>query len=172
VAPSPSPKPKSGGGLGKRLTRKVGPLPVWAWAAVILGAYLLWSRRSGGAATADTTAPTPTATSAGSDSLAQVPASGQGSSADNLNGVLLDQLSANTSSLDALTSQLLSAGPYQNFGDAPAAGTPPPPTGGEGGTRPDGTTSIAADVADRSSSALHPRTRRRRRRRAFSIGEG
>lgn len=118
--------PKSRRGLVNRLTAKVGPLPVWAWAAVILGAYLLYSRL--GAQSKATTSPDAASASTpdGTTGAAQVPASGQGSSADNLSGSLLDSLGADTSAIDALTAQILSAPtPYSNYGDAPPAGTGP-----------------------------------------------
>ncbi len=42
-----------GAGLSARLTRKVGPLPVWAWAVVILaGGYLVYKLRKPSAAAA------------------------------------------------------------------------------------------------------------------------
>lgn len=120
------PKPAAKAGFAARLTRKVGPLPVWAWAAVILGAYLLWSRtqKSAAAPAGDSTAATPAESTSGElASGSQVPASGQGGAVDNLNQALLDRLDANQSSIDALTSQLLSQpSPYSNYGDAPAAG--------------------------------------------------
>jgi hypothetical protein len=98
---------------------------VWGWAALILGAYLLYSRlgsQSQATASPDTSS---ASTTDGTTGAAQVPASGQGGSADNLSGQLLDQLGANTSAIDALTSQILSMPtPYSNFGDGPAAGTP------------------------------------------------
>lgn len=111
-------------GLVTRLTTKVGPLPVWGWAAVILGAYLLYSRMRPPAAT-KTDEVASASTPDGTTGAAQVPASGQGSSADNLSQTLLESLGANTSAIDALTAQVLSMPtPYSNFGDAPAAGTP------------------------------------------------
>lgn len=113
---------KSTRGFVNRLTAKVGPLPVWAWAAVILGAYFLYSRMRPPAATttADvSSASTPDATTG----AAQVPASGQGAPVDNLSQPLLDSLGANTAAIDALTSQVLSQPtPYSNFGDGPMAG--------------------------------------------------
>src|SRR5439155_1335644 len=100
----------------------------WAWAAVILGAYLLYTRlrpSSSAAPSGDATAAAPSDSTSGSDSGAQVPASGGGGAADNLPAGLLDTLNANTASLDALTSQVLSQPtPYSNFGDSPMAGIP------------------------------------------------
>lgn len=91
--------------LEARLTRKVGPLPVWAWAASIIALYLLYTRlhKAAPASTADTTA-VPAATG---NNSAQVPASGQGAPVDNLNQSLFDSLGANTAAIDQLTQQLL-----------------------------------------------------------------
>lgn len=119
---APSKPPKTKAGVGARLTAKVGPLPVWGWAAAILGAYLLYTHFHPAAAAPATDA-TPAPDTSGNTG-SQVPASGQGSASDNLNGALLDQLSANTSSIDALTSQLLQGSGSYSYGDAPAAGTP------------------------------------------------
>lgn len=120
---APPKPPKSKAGFANRLTAKVGPLPVWGWAAAILGAYLLYTRLRPASAAVPATDTTATPDTSG-DTGSQVPASGQGSAADNLNGTLLDQLGANTSSIDALTSQLLQGGGSYSYGDAPAAGTP------------------------------------------------
>lgn len=82
------------------LTRKAGPLPVWAWAAVAVGAWFLFFR--GGGQSAETPVPVGPSTS-GDTSGAQQPASGQGGPTDNLNSDLLDALLANQkSSYDAL----------------------------------------------------------------------
>lgn len=37
--------PERSGGGGNVLTRKIGPLPMWGWAAIILGVVLLYSYR-------------------------------------------------------------------------------------------------------------------------------
>jgi LysM repeat protein len=37
------PAPESTGGGGNFLTRKIGPLPMWGWAAIILGLVLIYS---------------------------------------------------------------------------------------------------------------------------------
>lgn len=132
---APKPKPKRSPGLAARMTRKVGPLPVWAWAGLILAAYYLWSRRRGASSPASSSsagssdaAASDAATSAGSDAGAQVPSSGQGSPADNLSAPLLDQLSANTSAIDQLTQAVSAAYPYSGYADAPAATAPAPAT--------------------------------------------
>lgn len=114
--------------IGARLTAKVGPLPVWGWAAVILGAYLLYTRvssssGSGGPAATDATGVT--ANDGTADSGAQVPASGGGTPADNVSAQVADALNVNSGVLDALTSQILSMPtPYSEFGDSPLAGAP------------------------------------------------
>jgi hypothetical protein len=155
VAPQPKPKP-SKRGLGSRLSAKVGPLPVWAWAAVILGAYLLYTRLHPATATSDTTATPDTS----GDSGAQSPSSGMGGSGDNMSQALFDSLSANTSSVDALTSQLLSQPtPYSEFGDSPLAGYPTGDTSQGSGpasqptTQPTPATPAAAPAA---APAGHP----------------
>lgn len=118
---APPSTPRSKAGFQQRLTAKVGPLPVWGWAVAILGTYLLYTQlRPSGSST--TTPTTLTDATSGNDSGAQVPASGQGSPADNVSGGMLDSLGANTSAVDALTSQLLSATPVI----MDAAGSPTP----------------------------------------------
>lgn len=109
--------------LGARLQAKVGPLPVWAWAAVILGIVLVYMRTH----STGSTPATPTATTSGVDSGAQVPVSGAGGPGDNLPADLVDQLNANTSALDALTFQILSQptpyGQHDPLTGAPASDT-------------------------------------------------
>jgi hypothetical protein len=61
MAPSAEPAIKAGAkGGGNVLTKKIGPLPGWAWAAIALGGYYFWKQRQGAAASTATTA-TPTA---------------------------------------------------------------------------------------------------------------
>lgn len=84
------------------LTRKAGPLPVWAWGALVVAAWFLFLRAphkaSGGASLPYTPA---------SSSGAQQPASGQGTPADNTNADLLNALLAGQkSSYDALLAAL------------------------------------------------------------------
>lgn len=87
--------------LQARLTGKVGPLPVWAWAALILGAYLLYTHLhpSTVATSADAT---PVGT--GDDSAAQQPGGGAGNAAGNLNDALL--AAAGVTAADPLTAQV------------------------------------------------------------------
>lgn len=127
--------------LGQRLTAKAGPLPVWAWAAVILGAYLLYSHFHTAASSSSTTASTDGTstdttdqTPVTSDTSGNPPASGQGGPADNMTG---DPLST---SIDALTAAIQSSQafsgsdpgnsgsqPWINLPDIPAV-TPPKST--------------------------------------------
>lgn len=48
TGPAPQPSGGGGGGIGAAFTRKLGPLPVWAWAVVIGGAGLGWRLMRGG----------------------------------------------------------------------------------------------------------------------------
>lgn len=115
--------------IAARLSRKVGPLPVWAWAAVILGAYFLYTRLHGGSssssAASNSTPATPTDTTSGSDSGAQVPVGGGGSPVDNSSANLLSAIGANQAALDQLTSQILSQPtPYSNVDWSTLLGAP------------------------------------------------
>lgn len=107
--------------LEARFTRKVGPLPVWAWAAVILGLFLLYSHFHASTGTAAAQPDTTAVPAATGDGSAQVPSSGQGTAADNLSQGLIDQLGASTASVDALTSQLLQG----TTDTVPVEGAPP-----------------------------------------------
>lgn len=83
------------------LKRKVGPLPVWAWA--VLGAvvvfYVFRHFKTGGASTAATsTQPTANTSTTGTGSAggtSSPPASGQGSAIDQSTASLLGQMSGN-----------------------------------------------------------------------------
>jgi hypothetical protein len=105
--PTPAKAAASNRGLAARFTRKLGPLPVWAWAAVILGLYLVYTHFHASTGAAASTADTTAVPAAGGDGSAQVPSSGQGGTVDNLNQDLFDQLGANTAAIDQLTAQLL-----------------------------------------------------------------
>lgn len=59
-----APVPAKGGNV---LTRKLGPLPGWAWAAVAVGGFYLWKKRRAAAAAA---ASSTTSTAAGSPAAA------------------------------------------------------------------------------------------------------
>lgn len=101
--------------IGARLTAKAGPLPVWAWAAMILvGGYLVYRLRGGGSSTATTAATSSDTSSAGSVDTSSTPvgsgdvssdtgSAGAGGAASNVNDSLLSQLSGFQSSIDALT---------------------------------------------------------------------
>lgn len=61
--PTPTPTPTAASpkpGVGGALTRKLGPLPVWAWAVVIGGAGLGWRLMRGGGASQTTVQQIPT----------------------------------------------------------------------------------------------------------------
>lgn len=87
------------------LTRKAGPLPVWAWAALALVAGYVYLHRAPAAQGGAQLPYTPA-----SGSGAQQPASGQGTPADNGNSDLLDALGNNLASQNALLAALQSGG--------------------------------------------------------------
>lgn len=62
-APAPA-KPKGRGGPLGVLTQKAGPLPVWAWAALLLGAFFLYRRLN---PSGQTTGSTASGSSSGTD---------------------------------------------------------------------------------------------------------
>ena len=81
AAPPPAPAGKQGKGKGNVLTRKLGPLPGWAWILVGGGAYYLYTRykASQTASTASTATPLTSATpssSGGSGGYGGGPSSG------------------------------------------------------------------------------------------------
>lgn len=47
-APAPSRGRGGGGDLGASLSRKLGPLPLYAWVVVVVAAYFLWRHFRGG----------------------------------------------------------------------------------------------------------------------------
>lgn len=109
-------------GIKERLTAKAGPLPVWLWAVVILGAFLAWQHFRGGGDTAvgaSTSDQTPVTT--GGDASSDVGVAGGGSPASNVNDGLLSQLSGMQSSVDALTAQVQSMPAFSS--DAGTAGS-------------------------------------------------
>lgn len=118
--------------LGQRLTGKVGPLPAWAWAALILGAFLLYTRlHSSSSSSGDATAPASTSSSdqtpVTGDTSGSPPASGGGDPASNVNDGLLSQLSGFGSSIDALTAAVQSSPAFvdgSNSGGANYGGGP------------------------------------------------
>lgn len=101
--------PSSGGSIGERLTRKVGPLPVFVWAALILAAGYLFYRRSGGSSSQTTAGAPVSAGTSGSDTGAVSGSGGSGSPASNLTPDLIGQLyDVNASTIDSLTNAILS----------------------------------------------------------------
>lgn len=91
------------------LTRKLGPLPVWAWAAAVLGVYLAYSRLPSRAAASQTTAVPVTGSTSGAGSAAQEPSGGGGGSpATNMPLDLLTKLfGQQAGTIDSLLSQVL-----------------------------------------------------------------
>jgi hypothetical protein len=64
MAANPVPAAKAGAkGTGNVLTKKIGPLPGWAWAGIVFGGYYLWKKHQASAAAAT---PATTATPAAS----------------------------------------------------------------------------------------------------------
>lgn len=96
------------------LTRKLGPAPVWLWAAAALTLVFVLMRSSGAAAGA--ALPSSSTSSGG----AQPPASGQGTPADNMTA---DQLASLLGNLQASTDALLQAVQSQNAHGAGGGGT-------------------------------------------------
>lgn len=158
--PAPSP-PKSGGGLAARLTNKVGPLPVWAWAALILGLILLYMRLRPSTPPAASEQPP-----AGPETGQAGGVSGGGASggyAGESNDLLLELHGRNAATIDSLTSAILTqrsidatapaatpgtvatvasgAAPSSVQATGPAAAPAPPPV-----TAPPGTTQRQANV--------------------------
>src|ERR1700692_4030612 len=130
-----SPPPKAGKGIGSKLTKKLGPLPVWGWGLVgVVAAYFVYkyiSGKSAASAAATTAATAPTTGTTGLGSADTTGASGGGSSgySDGGGGPLAGLLSQLQSQGIGATS----AGP----GTAPAVGTNPGggfyPVSGPGG---------------------------------------
>jgi hypothetical protein len=59
MAASPAPAVKAGAkGGGNVLTKKLGPLPGWAWAALGVGAFYLWKKHEASSAASTTAATT------------------------------------------------------------------------------------------------------------------
>lgn len=135
--------------ITQRLTAKVGPLPVFAWALILLvGGYLAYRLASrGNTATApagpevaDTGGPSaldPDSTPVGSGDTGSPPASGQGGVAENWNGEILSQFGTLGSQIDALTSAVqMSPAFWPGSGDS-----------GSGSVITNGTTPASASTA-------------------------
>ena len=79
MADAPAP-PRGGNGFGARMSRKVGPLPVWAWAVILLvGGYFLYKRFGTGSTAA--TGATPAAATTSATPIPSSDQSGAGSGA-------------------------------------------------------------------------------------------
>jgi len=140
---------KSSRGIGARLTAKVGPLPVWGWALLLLIAGYLVYRFSGAGSSSSSSSSGATnsdgsnlgtdagvsdssTTPAGGDTGGSPPASGQGGAADNLSSDLFGQLTGLQGSVDALTALVQSTNPFPDPGSA-GAGASVPLDGSTGG---------------------------------------
>lgn len=145
-----APRTKRSPSFAARLTRKVGPLPVWAWAAIILGAYFLYTRLHSSSATSSSTPATPTTDTTGSDTGAV-----GSSSAPDTSG-LSGALDTNTATLDQLTQQLLTMPSYGTLGDVTGLGAEVPSDLGNGsGPAANPTAPTTAAVAT-AKPAAHP----------------
>jgi hypothetical protein len=105
VPDTPAPK-AAGGSKGAAFTRKVGPLPVYAWAALAIGGYLVLRKFSSSASAASTPATQPVQPTQSTD------ASGSGGTAaapdqSNLLAGLFGNLQAATDINSNLTNALL-----------------------------------------------------------------
>lgn len=128
MAPPPNPPPAARGG-GSGFSKKLGPLPAWAWAAVALGlvvAYYLYRRSAAASAPTDTSGQSP-------DQSADTTSTGGSTSgySDQTLAALIDQ---NQQLLNQLLSRVIGGG-----SPAPAPGsspTPPGPGGGATTTQP------------------------------------
>lgn len=146
--------------LGTRLTAKVGPLPVWVWAVVILvGGYLAYRLMSNGSSstaasstTADTSTGTDTTSTPDTGAAATTDlgsaggvTSGDGSTTDTgLSDTILSQLQGVGSSIDALTQAVQSQPAFWPGSGDSGSGSVVPNTGDGGvvigGNRPASTT--------------------------------
>lgn len=163
---------RSSRGIGARLTAKVGPLPVWAWALGLLIVGYLVYRFSGAGSSSNTTSSTDSSTTAfdagtndgattpaGAGDTGSPPASGQGGAADNLSGDLFGQLTGLQGSVDSLTA-LVQATPAfydpSNAGagsDVPLNGQPQQPAS----TASSSTTKAPAKPTATTSAPAHIR---------------
>lgn len=46
-APEPAPRPSRGGGVKSTFTNRIGPLPMWAWVAIVAVILIVWRVYSG-----------------------------------------------------------------------------------------------------------------------------
>jgi hypothetical protein len=162
-----APAPARPNGIGARLTAKVGPLPVWAWALVLLvGGYLAYRLVAGSSSNSPAAAPSGASSDTGSSADAAdmsaggsdgaPPASGSGASSDNAD--LAGYLSGLQGSVDSLTSAVqMSPAFWPTSGDA-GSGAFIPNDGSSyaGGSTPSGTTPKATSVAASSPKTTAP----------------
>lgn len=122
-APKP-PAPGGGGGLVGRFTRKVGPLPVWAWAAAILGLILLYMRFGGasGPPAAEEVAPPGPVDGADGGGSGTVSGGGSGD-AGSSNDLLAQLYGINAGTIDSLTAALLTQRSLDETAPTPTPGT-------------------------------------------------
>jgi hypothetical protein len=115
-----APPSQAGKGIGSKLSKKLGPLPVWGWGLVgLVGAYFVYkyiSGKSAASAAATTAATAPTTGTTGVGSADTTGASGGGSSGYSDGGG--GQLAGLLSQLQSQGIGATSAGP----GTAPAVG--------------------------------------------------
>lgn len=164
-----APPPAKPNGIGARLTAKVGPLPVWAWALVLLiGGYLAYRLIGGSSSSTPAAAPSGASSDAGSSADADTsaggsdgapPASGFGASSDSSD--LAGYLSGLQGSVDSLTSAVqMSPAFWPTSGDA-GSGAFIPNDGSlysSGGATASGTTPKATSVAASSPKTTAAKT--------------
>ena len=154
--------------LGARMTAKVGPLPVWAWAVLLLAVgYLVYRLRGGGSSSSsstttssDTAGSTDTGSTTGSSTdlstAGDVGPAAAGSSSPDV-GQLSDQIAGLSAGLDSLTAAVQSSPAFwPGSGDAgsgstvPNGNTPPPPAAtAPAQVKPAASTSTAAPARTR-----------------------
>lgn len=148
MAPAPSPAKPAGkpgaptggaptGGVKGRLTAKVGPLPVYAWALIIVGGYLAYRRFAGsstGAGASSASPATPNTGDVGGTVGGAGDTSGAGGGSFSAAGpdpssgsydALLALLGQQTAALGDLSAQVQAGTPYaQSGGVEPQPGAP------------------------------------------------
>lgn len=141
---APPAKPKSGG-FAARMTRKVGPLPVWAWAALILAAgYLIYRRRGTSSSSASQTTAVPVTPDVTGSNTGALGSSGSDTGGGSQIPAPVD-LSGITGELDTLAQQLAA----QSAGQASSYQQGGPPGSTDQG-------SAAAPASSTPVSAYHP----------------
>lgn len=131
---APAAKPPTGNrrGVVQRFTAKAGPLPVWAWALLILVVGYLVYRLAGPTSSSSSGSKAddaPDTTSAVTGDTGNPPAGGQGGPADNLNDSILSQLSGLSGQVDALTGLIQSTPAFDTGGGDSGSGSVTPNTG-------------------------------------------